>query len=266
MKYEMIFGDQSLFDGAPECAVIAIKRPFISGVRSEEMYFFSSTFDAVMKAGSSFNFNNVILKTDEYAERRIIAEPKRWTLEDKKAGRLPEVGVKVRDKPSGVIGEVAAVDGQLLDTGVFVKSLPEYLVVVGLYQMAGCKIWPWHEGYKEPNYGDERSLYVYKDVGFFKEIYPVAVGVKVLTIPELVEIVTGKQAAKAQAVSQWIPVSERLPENNSGIYLCSGHEGTKFVCYRRHNEWIRSPQMKRVVGITHWMPITPAPVQAKDGE
>jgi hypothetical protein len=72
------------------------------------------------------------------------------------------------------------------------------------------------------------------------------------------------QAAKA--VPEWIPVSERLPENNSGLYLCSGHEGTKFVCYRRHREWIRSPQMKRVVGITHWMPITPAPVQAKDGE
>lgn len=94
MKYEPVFGDQSLFDGASKDAVIAIKRPFISGVRSEEIYFFSSTFDAVMKAGSSFNFNNVILKTDEYAERRIISEPKRWTWEDKKAGRLPEVGAK----------------------------------------------------------------------------------------------------------------------------------------------------------------------------
>ena len=73
-----------------------------------------------------------------------------------------------------------------------------------------------------------------------------------------------EQAAKAQTVSQWIPVSERMPESNTDLYLCSGHEGTKFVCYRRHNEWIRSPQMKRVVGITHWMPITPAPVQAKD--
>ena len=98
MKYEAVFGDQSLFDGAPDDAVIAIKRPFISGVRSEEMYFFSSTFDAVMKAGSCFNFNNVILKTNEYAERRIIAEPKCWTVEDKKAGRLPEVGCRVFDE------------------------------------------------------------------------------------------------------------------------------------------------------------------------
>lgn len=30
------------------------------------------------------------------AMRRIIAEPKRWTWEDKKAGRLPEVGAKCR--------------------------------------------------------------------------------------------------------------------------------------------------------------------------
>ena len=94
MKYEMIFGDEALFDGASEDSVIAIKRPFIRGVRSEKIYFFSTTFDAVMVAGSSFNFNNVILKTSEYAERRIIKEPKRWTWEDKKAGRLPEVGCK----------------------------------------------------------------------------------------------------------------------------------------------------------------------------
>ena len=92
MKYEAVLGNQDLFDGASKYAVIAIKRPSISGVRSEEMHFFSSTFDAVMKAGSSFNFNNVILKTAEYAERSIIQEPKRWTVEDQKAGRLPKVG------------------------------------------------------------------------------------------------------------------------------------------------------------------------------
>ena len=95
MKYEMIFGDEKLFDGAHEDAVIAIKRPFIEGVRSEKSYFFSTTFDAVMMVGSLFNFNDVILKTDEYAERRIIKEPKHWTWEDKKVGRLPEVGCKV---------------------------------------------------------------------------------------------------------------------------------------------------------------------------
>lgn len=93
-KYIPVFGPQDLFDGAPEDSVIAIKRPFIRGVRSEKIYFFSTTFDAVMMAGSCFNFNNVILKTDEYAERRIIKEPNRWTWENKKAGWLPEVGCR----------------------------------------------------------------------------------------------------------------------------------------------------------------------------
>ena len=117
MKYEAVFGDQSLFDGAPDDAVIAIKRPFISGVRSEEMYFFSSTFDAVMKAGSYFNFNNVILKTNEYAERRIIAEPKRWTVEDKKAGKLPEVDCRVdfchKLNTNWRTGEIKYIDNQV---------------------------------------------------------------------------------------------------------------------------------------------------------
>jgi len=126
-KYIPVFGPQELFDNAPECAVIAIKRPFISGVRSEEMYFFSSTFDAVMKAGSSFNFNNVILKTAEYAERRIIAEPKRWTLEDKKAGRLPEVGAIV---VSDGFNEKCEFLGVGMVNGFFVVRLPNGLISI----------------------------------------------------------------------------------------------------------------------------------------
>ena len=110
MKYEMIFGDESLFDGAPEDAVIAIKRPFVSGVRSEKMYFFSSAYDAILVAGSSFNFNNVILKTTEYAERRIIKEHKRWTWGDKKAGLLPEVGCSVSSVANGYVCSVVAID------------------------------------------------------------------------------------------------------------------------------------------------------------
>ena len=62
---------------------------------------------------------------------------------------------------------------------------------------------------------------------------------------------------------EWISVNERLPQNNSGLYLCSGHEGVKFICHRRDNTWIRSPQMKRVVGITHWMLIPSLPEQNK---
>ena len=76
------------------------------------------------------------------------------------------------------------------------------------------------------------------------------------------------QAAKVQP--QWVPVSERLPENED-TYFCLGHNGTPFVCLFRTTKyegkiWLRSTGTKRVYGITHWMPLPPAPVQAKDGE
>ena len=68
------------------------------------------------------------------------------------------------------------------------------------------------------------------------------------------------QAVKAQ--QQWIPVSERLPENE-GTYFCLGHNGTPFVCLLRNKKyegyvWLRNTGTRRVYGITHWMPL-PAP-------
>ena len=69
------------------------------------------------------------------------------------------------------------------------------------------------------------------------------------------------------AVPQWIPVSEQMPENE-GTYFCLGHNGTPFVCLFRTTKyegkiWLRSTGTKRVYGITHWMPLPAAPV--KDG-
>lgn len=85
MKYEMIFGDETLFDGAPEDVdMIGYSGGFYKNSPDGPMYCCGCTFT-----------------TDEYrnkgfiAMRRIIKEPKRWTWEDKKAGRLPEAGVKV---------------------------------------------------------------------------------------------------------------------------------------------------------------------------
>ena len=63
------------------------------------------------------------------------------------------------------------------------------------------------------------------------------------------------ELAKQLEQHQWISVKDKLPEDNSGLFLCSGHEKTLFVCYRRHHEWFRSPQLQRVVGISHWMQI-----------
>ena len=82
MRYEMIFGDSKLFDGAPECAELV----------GHSGGFYRVTPDGFVYCGGC------TFTTDEYrnvgfvAMRRIIREPKRWTAEDKKAGRLPEVG------------------------------------------------------------------------------------------------------------------------------------------------------------------------------
>ena len=85
MRYEPIFGDQSLFDGAPEDVVIAIK----DILSTKKVYYFS-------KNGWIKNNNGRRLDCDvhQIAMRRIIPEPKRWTVADQKAGRLPEVGAK----------------------------------------------------------------------------------------------------------------------------------------------------------------------------
>ena len=95
VKYEPIFGDQSLFDGAPEDAEM-ITKPH--GNERAEPFFFKFINSRVYGCSNK-------CKTWEWCEypanttvalRRIIPEPKRWTWEDKKVGRLPEVGAKCR--------------------------------------------------------------------------------------------------------------------------------------------------------------------------
>ena len=92
MKYEAVFGNQGLFDGMmPDCEFIVgtywykIKdgKCFYCE-KYNQKYAWSPTGDAA-KA-----LYPVI------AMRRIIAEPKRWTVEDQKAGRLPDVGAEVQ--------------------------------------------------------------------------------------------------------------------------------------------------------------------------
>lgn len=85
MKYEAVFGDQSLFDGAPSYSTHATKG---GG-------FYMATEDGGVQYLSRGPLNGDRCEWVHgylIAERRIIAEPKRWTVEDQKAGRLPEVG------------------------------------------------------------------------------------------------------------------------------------------------------------------------------
>ena len=87
MKYEMIFGDEKLFDGAPEDAEYA-------GWFCQETRWYMILNGKILNSdgGTWCTSDNPYLSADIAAMRRIIPAPKRWTREDKKAGVLPEVG------------------------------------------------------------------------------------------------------------------------------------------------------------------------------
>jgi len=96
MKYEAVFGPQYWFNTGPEDA------EFIGESTEHKKYFYKNII-----AGESYEYFNTKKKTwvksGGYtanlflAARRIVEEtpdpePKRWTAEDQKAGRLPDVG------------------------------------------------------------------------------------------------------------------------------------------------------------------------------
>ena len=92
MKYEAVFGDQSLFDGAPEDAEMAAsvcQMPRWYTMFNGKVLFCNSKKESWRSADFNHPGSQLL------AMRRIIPEPKRWTVEDKKAGRLPEVGCNV---------------------------------------------------------------------------------------------------------------------------------------------------------------------------
>ena len=78
IKYEACFGDQSLFDGAKDHHVFACKKD------NGEKYFHEKS---ILSAGGVTVYGDI-------AMRRIISTPV-WTMADKEARRLPEVGCKV---------------------------------------------------------------------------------------------------------------------------------------------------------------------------
>ena len=82
MKYEPIFGDQSLFDKATRKNTVAIYK--ISENLTVELDKYEKLF--------AFLQQQPLCDRPDIAMRRIIAEPKRWTAEDQKAGMLPDVG------------------------------------------------------------------------------------------------------------------------------------------------------------------------------
>ena len=91
MKYEPVFGDQLLFEGAPVDAEAVFKSHdgnsrcvYYRLSHGHERYISAEWVGVPAVDSQTLN-----------AMRRVIPEPKRWTVEDQKAGRLPDVGAKV---------------------------------------------------------------------------------------------------------------------------------------------------------------------------
>lgn len=104
MKYEMIFGDEMLFDGAPdECFCVA------KNVYDENVYYKAVNACLFWLDGGKWKPLQFMSCTP-IAMRRIIKEPKRWTWEDKKAGRLPEVGCVVMAIDVNEVARIAAIN------------------------------------------------------------------------------------------------------------------------------------------------------------
>lgn len=82
MKYEPIFGDQSLFDKATRKNTVAIYKI------SENLTVEFDKYEELL----AFLQHQPLCDRPDITMRRIIAEPKRWTVEDQKAGLLPDVG------------------------------------------------------------------------------------------------------------------------------------------------------------------------------
>ena len=99
MKYEMIFGDERLFDGYYD------ENVFIVIATSNGQKFVIGEF-------TEYGIIDCDIKSDglRIAMRRIIAEPKRWTVEDQKAGMLPEVGWMVMVTSVDECASVAAIN------------------------------------------------------------------------------------------------------------------------------------------------------------
>ena len=99
MKYEMIFGDPSLFDNAPLGTEL---------VGHSGGFYKNSPDGPIYCGGCTFT-------TDEYrnigfiAARRVIRTPT-WTVEDQEAGLLPDVGCMVMVPFVGECASVAVIN------------------------------------------------------------------------------------------------------------------------------------------------------------
>ncbi len=109
MKYEMIFGDEKLFDGVPDDCFCVAKNVYDDSVFYKEVDRCLFWLDG--KTWKPLRF----MSCTPIAMRHIIKEPKRWTAEDQKAGRLPEVGCEIFNSATGE-NEVLFSNGRFIVT------------------------------------------------------------------------------------------------------------------------------------------------------
>ena len=112
MKYEMIFGDPSQFEGMmPDCEYVDGNYGYKN---NGDIFYYCERYNE--KFGWAFSYKTN-LEFRPIAMRRIIKEPKHWTWEDKKAGRLPEVGCRVdfchKLNTNWRTGEIKYIDNQV---------------------------------------------------------------------------------------------------------------------------------------------------------
>ena len=109
MKYEAVFGDQGLFDGAPDGAEM------VGGLSDKCRLFYKIVGgDLYASFGKHDDFTRELTTKAKdikvAAMRRIIQEPKRWTAEDQKDGRLPDVGAELLHESEGYVNFVGEFD------------------------------------------------------------------------------------------------------------------------------------------------------------
>jgi len=97
MKYEAVFGNQDLFDGAGTFTGLdVVVHSIASGIKS-----YARLSDLTPES---------LRNHPVCAMRRIIKEPKRWTVEGQKAGQLPEVGAELLHESEGCVNFVGEFD------------------------------------------------------------------------------------------------------------------------------------------------------------
>ena len=116
IKYEAVFGDQSLFDGAigyaPDESIFAVKYLMSSGsiIKTPSIKFIAGVQQAIEFVANQTDITSI-------AQRRIIRAPT-WTMEDQKAGNLPEAGCSVsfchKLNTNWRTGEIKYIDDQVI--------------------------------------------------------------------------------------------------------------------------------------------------------